>query len=391
MNIPVYLDNHATTRVDRRVIEAMIPLMDEVYGNASSTQHEFGWRAGAAVDQARARVANLVGALPEEIVFTSGATESVNLALKGAVRGLGKQGGRIITAQTEHRAVLDACTRLQGEGYEVFRVPVDRYGVVDPDEIARAMTPGTLLVSVMAANNEIGTLAPVAAIGALCAARGVLFHTDATQAAGKVPVDMHAMQADLLSFSAHKIYGPKGVGALAVRARHPAIRLIPLFDGGGHERGIRSGTLNVPGIAGFGVAAAIAADVMGGESAKIAALRDRLVAGLQENIEGVVVNGHPSLRLPHNANLLFPGAGADRVMMAMKDIAVSSGSACSSASPEPSHVLAAIGLGREEILSSLRFGLGRFTTEEEIDYAIRRVSETVRAVSRRVTHEVHVH
>jgi len=238
MNIPVYLDNHATTRVDRRVIDAMIPLMDEVYGNASSTQHEFGWRAEAAVGQARRRVAALIGALPEEIVFTSGATESVNIALKGAARGRRDRGNRIITARTEHRAVLDACARLEQEGFEVIRVPVDRYGMVDPDDVRRAMTSGTILVSIMAANNEIGTIAPVEALGALCSEHGALFHTDATQAAGKVPIDMHAMHIDLLSFSAHKMYGPKGVGALAVRGGRPAIRLVPLFDGGGHERGI---------------------------------------------------------------------------------------------------------------------------------------------------------
>lgn len=382
MNTPVYLDNHATTRADRRVIDAMIPLMDEVYGNASSTQHEFGWRAEAAVEQARRRVAALIGALPDEIVFTSGATESVNIALKGAARGCRARGNRIITARTEHPAVLDTCTRLEQEGFEVIRVPVDRYGMVDPDDVRRAMTPGTILVSIMAANNEIGTIAPVEALGALCSEHGALFHTDATQAAGKVPIDMHAMHIDLLSFSAHKMYGPKGVGALAVRGGRPAIRLVPLFDGGRHERGIRPGTLNVPGIAGFGVAAEIAAGVMPEESRRLSDLRDRLVGGVSGALEGIRVNGHPTMRLPHNANLLFPGVHADAVMMAMKDIAVSAGSACSSASPEPSHVLGAIGLTREETLCSLRFGLGRFTTEEEIEYAIGRVKETVLKIAR---------
>jgi cysteine desulfurase len=383
MNIPVYLDNQATTRVDRRVIDAMIPLMDEVYGNASSTQHEFGWRAEAAVAQARRRVSALIGALPEEVIFTSGATESINIALKGAAGGYRARGNRIITAATEHSAVLDTCTRLELEGFEVIRVPVDRYGMVDPEDVRRAMTPGTILVSIMAANNEIGTIAPLEALGALCTENGVLFHTDATQAAGKVPIDMHAMHIDLLSLSAHKMYGPKGVGALAVRGGRPEIRLIPLFDGGGHEKGIRPGTLNVPGIAGFGVAAEIAAAVMPEESRRLSGLRDRLVEGVSEALEGVRVNGHPTLRLPHNANLLFPGANADAVMMAMKDIAVSAGSACSSASPEPSHVLRAIGLTREEILCSLRFGLGRFTTEEEIGYAIGRVTETVRKIGQK--------
>jgi cysteine desulfurase len=383
MNTPVYLDNQATTRVDRRVIDAMIPLMDEVYGNASSTQHEFGWRAEAAVAKARRRVAALIGALPEEIIFTSGATESVNIALKGIAGGLRARGNRIITAATEHSAVLDTCARLEQDGFEVVRVPVDACGIVDPEEVRRAMTSGTILVSIMTANNEIGTIAPVAALGALCREHGVLFHTDATQAAGKIPVDMHAMHIDLLSFSAHKMYGPKGVGALAVRGGRPPLRLIPLFDGGGHEKGIRSGTLNVPGIAGFGVAAEIAAAVMPEESLRLSLLRDRLVQGLTDALEGVRVNGHPALRLPHNANLLFPGANADAVMMAMKDIAISAGSACSSASPEPSHVLRAIGLNRDETLSSLRFGLGRFTTEDEITYAIGRVTETVRKVARR--------
>ncbi len=391
MNIPVYLDNQATTRVDRRVIDAMIPLMDEIYGNASSTQHEFGWRAEAAVMQARRRVAALVGAEPEEVIFTSGATESINLALKGAARSLRGKGNRIITAVTEHRAVLDTCIRLEEEGFDVIRVPVDGFGMVDPDDVARAMTPGTILVSIMTANNEIGTIAPVGALGALCREREVLFHTDATQAAGKIPVDIHAMHIDLLSFSAHKMHGPKGVGALAVRAGRPSIRLVPLLDGGGHEKGLRPGTLNVPGIAGFGVAAEIAATALPEESRRLSGLRDRLVEGITGGVERAGLNGHPTLRLPHNANLLFPGARADAVMMAMKDIAVSSGSACSSASPEPSHVLRAIGLGREETLCSIRFGLGRFTTEEEIVYAIGRVTETVMKIAQRGTHAVPVH
>ncbi|HTY58601.1 MAG TPA: aminotransferase class V-fold PLP-dependent enzyme, partial [Bacteroidota bacterium] len=359
-----------------------IPVMDEVYGNAASRQHEFGWRAEAVVEQARSRVAALVGALPEEIIFTSGATESVNIALQGVARASAGAGKRIVTARTEHRAVLDACARLETEGFEIVRLPVDRYGLVDPDDVRRALAPGTILVSIMAANNEIGTLAPLGAIGALCRGAGVLFHTDATQAAGNVPIDMHAMQIDLLSLSAHKMYGPKGVGALAVRARRPAIRIVPLFEGGGHERGIRPGTLNVPGIAGFGAAAGISAAMMGEESARLSALRDRLVSGLEGKIGGLRLNGHPELRLAHNANLLFPGVNADRLMMAMKDIAVSTGSACSTSSPEPSHVLAAIGLSRQESLSSLRFGLGRFTTEEEIEYAVGRVSEAVRTITR---------
>jgi cysteine desulfurase len=381
MTIPVYLDNHATTRVDGRVIRLMTSLMEEGYGNAASLQHEFGWRAEAAVEQARRRVGALIGALPEEIIFTSGATESVNLALKGVAMADRRAGARIITAVTEHRAVLDTCSRLERDGFQVVRLPVDPCGMVDPDDVRRAMTGETILVSVMMANNEIGTIAPVSAIGALCRERGVPFHTDATQAVGKIPVDMHAMQIDLLSLSAHKMYGPKGTGALAVRRGPPAIRILPQIDGGGHEHGLRSGTLNVPGIAGFGLAAEIAGSVMGEESARLSALRDRLVHGTLECIPGVRINGHPALRLPHNANITFPGAHADAVMMAMKDIAVSSGSACSSALSEPSHVLRAIGLDREEAACSLRFGLGRFTTEEEIAYAIGRVNETVRRIA----------
>jgi cysteine desulfurase len=391
MTLPVYLDNLATTRVDRRVIDVMIPLMDDVYGNASSRQHEFGWRAEAAVEQARRRVAALVGASPEEVIFTSGATESVNLALKGAARGQRAKGNRIITAATEHRAVLDTCLRLEQEGFDVVRVPVDRYGSVDPDDVLHAMTPGTILVSVMSANNEIGTIGPVAAVGALCADRGILFHTDATQAAGKIPLDVRAMHCDLMSFSGHKMYGPKGVGALVVRSGRPAIRLTPLVDGGGHERGIRSGTLNVPGIAGFGVAAEIASLVMNEESRRLAELRDRFVEGVSNVLNGVRLNGHPTHRLPHSANLLFPGVDADAVMMAMKEIAVSTGSACSSASPEPSHVLRAIGLSREEARSSLRFSLGRFTTDEEIEYAVGRVNDTVRRIAVRGAHAETVH
>ena len=391
MNVPVYLDNNATTRMDRRGVEAMLPLMEETYGNPSSRQHEFGWRAEAVVELARGRVAALVGAVPGEIIFTGGATESVNIALKGVARGRGREGKRIVTSATEHSAVLDACLRLEQEGFEIVRLPVDATGLVDPDDVRSALGPGTILVSVMSANNEIGTLAPVAEIGALCAERGVLFHTDATQAAGKISIDMHAMHVDLLSFSAHKMYGPKGVGALAIREGRPAIRIMPLVDGGGQEKGIRPGTLNVPGIAGFGVAAEIAASVMPEESVRLARLRDRLVETLRAGLEGVRVNGHPARRLPGTANVLFPGAPADAVMMAMKDVAVSAGSACSSSSPEPSHVLKAIGLTREETLSSLRFSAGRFTTEEEIDYAAGRVCETVRKIAGSTARMENVH
>ncbi|HUI11125.1 MAG TPA: cysteine desulfurase family protein [Bacteroidota bacterium] len=383
MTTPVYLDNQATTRVDPRVIDAMIPLMDRDYGNAASIQHEFGWRAEAAVEQARARVGALVGALPGEIVFTSGATESINIALKGAALGSRSRAARIITAVTEHRAVLDTCLRLEEAGFEVVRLPVDGEGMVDPDDVRRALTPGTILVSIMAANNEIGTIAPVAAIAAICREQGVIFHTDATQAAGKIPLDMQAMGIDLLSFSAHKMHGPKGVGALALSARTPPLRLAPILDGGGHEQGLRPGTLNVPAIAGFGVAADIARVSMAEEGARAGRLRDLLVGGITGSVEGARLNGHPTARIPQNANICFPGARADAIMMAMKDVAVSAGSACSSASPEPSHVLLALGLSREETLSSLRLGLSRFTTEEEIEYAVRRVAETVTQLAAR--------
>jgi cysteine desulfurase len=380
MKLPVYLDNHATTRVDPRVIEVMVPLMSEGYGNSASRQHEFGWRAEAEVERARASVASLVGAQPEEIVFTSGATESINLALKGLAEARGSRGNHIVTAATEHKAVLDVCARLERMGFRVTTLSVDGEGLVDPEDVKKAITSATILVSIMTANNEIGTIAPVEEIGAICRAKGVPFHTDATQAAGKIPLDVDAMHIDMLSLSAHKMYGPKGVGALYVRSSANSLKIEPQIDGGGHERGLRSGTLNVPGIAGFGKAASLAATEMRFESRQLGMLRDRLVEGLSAAVDGLRVNGHLTRRLPHNANVTIPGVNADALMMAMKDVAVSSGSACSSATPEPSHVLQAIGLGREEVLSSLRFGLGRFTAEEEIDYAVRRVSEAAVAI-----------
>jgi cysteine desulfurase len=388
MNTPVYLDNHATTKVDPRVVRVMIPLMEDDYGNAASRQHAFGWKAEAAVEIARSRVALLVGALPEEVVFTSGATESVNLALKGVAESRRDRGNRIVIAATEHRAVLDTAARLSQDGFDITTLRVDAAGLVDPAMIGKAIGPKTILVSIMAANNEIGTIAPLEEIGALCRERGVLFHTDAAQAAGKIPMDVRAMNIDLLTLSAHKMHGPKGVGALVIRT---GVRIAPQIDGGGHERGLRSGTLNVPAIAGFGLAAEIAGKDMKQESESLGALRDRLVEGLGETIEGIRINGHTTQRLPSNANITFPGVTADALMMAMKDIAVSSGSACSSASPGPSHVLLAIGLSPDEASASLRFGLGRFTTREEIDYAIHRVAETHQEVAQRLQHSVHAH
>ena len=375
MKLPVYLDNQATTRVDDRVLQAMIPYFTEKYGNASSRQHEFGWSAEGAVEAARARIASLVGASPAEIIFTSGATESINLAIKGIAESLQEKGDHVVTSVTEHKAVLDTVEKLERHGFRITRLPVDRYGLVNPDDVVKAITNKTILVSIMAANNEIGTIAPIDAIGRICRARGVAYHTDATQAVGKIPVSVHSMNVDLMSFSAHKMYGPKGVGALFVRAARPAIRLIPQIDGGGHERGLRSGTLNVPGIVGFGAAAEIAGRELAEDARQTSRLRDRLVRSLQEKLADVTMNGHPTERLPNNASLTFGGADADRMMMDMKDVAVSTGSACSSATPGPSHVLQAIGLKAEEVRGTLRFGLGRFTTEEEVSHAVNRIIE----------------
>jgi len=389
MKRPVYLDNHSTTRLDPRVLEVMLPFLNEQYGNAASRQHEFGWMAEAAVEKARTEVAGLIGAVPSEIIFTSGATESINLALKGIAEGNGFRGNHLVAATTEHRAVLDTCRRLEEAGFRVTRVPVDSCGWVSAEQISDAITPETILVTIMTANNEIGTIAPVSEIGRVCRERGVLFHTDATQAAGKVPMDVASLQVDLMSFSAHKMYGPKGIGALYVRSSKPGIRLTAQVDGGGHERGMRSGTLNVPAIVGFGEAARISLAEMKDEMVRIRALRDRLVTGITSQLEGVHVNGHPTERLVQNANMTFDGTRADRLMMDMKDIAVSTGSACSSASPEPSHVLRAIGLKDDDVLASIRFGLGRFTTDEEISYVIGRTVETVRKARSRASGRAH--
>ena len=379
----IYLDNHATTKVDPRVVDAMLPYFSETYGNAASRQHEFGWRAEAAVEKGRKQVAALVGGLPEEVIFTSGATESINLALRGIAAPASGRGKHFITVVTEHRAVLDTIRDLERGGLASTVVPVDRYGMVDPDEVRRAFRTETVLVSVMAANNEIGTLGPLRAIAGLCRARGILFHSDATQAAGRISVNMSDLGIDLLSLSAHKMHGPKGVGALVVRRGKPAISVEPQNTGGGHERGLRSGTLNVPAIVGFGVAAEIALrEGLPGQPA-IARLRDRLEGLLRERIEDVSFNGHRTHRLANNASVTFRHARADAIMMAMKDIAVSSGSACSSALPEPSYVLQAIGVSREDAASTLRFGLSRYTTEEEIEFTAERVSEAVRGVRSR--------
>jgi cysteine desulfurase len=377
VQLPIYMDNNSTTRCDPRVVEAMLPFFTEHYGNAASRSHAFGWHAEAAVEDAREQVAQLIGASPKEIVFTSGATESNNLAIKGVASMYRKKGNHIITCVTEHKAVLDPCKRLERDGYQVTFLPVDSYGRVSVEQVADAITPQTILVSIMAANNEIGTLQPIGAIGRLCKERGVLFHTDAVQAVGKIPVDVESMGIDLLSLTAHKFYGPKGIGALYVRRKDPRVRLDPIIDGGGHERGMRSGTLAVPLIVGMGRAAELAREERPTEAARLLALREKLVHGIMSQLSDTTLNGHPTERLPGNANISFAYVEGEGLMMGIKDIAVSSGSACTSASLEPSYVLKALGVGDELAHSSIRFGLGRFTTEEEVDYTIDAVVKAV--------------
>jgi cysteine desulfurase len=377
VTLPIYLDNHATTRVDPRVLDAMLPYFTTIYGNAASVSHRFGWDAAEAVDRAREQVAALIGAEAKEIIFTSGATEANNLALKGALPALQRKGNHLITAATEHKAVLDPMKRLARAGWEVTFLAPDEYGMIAPESVEAALTDRTVLVSIMAANNEIGTINPIGLIGRLCHERGIVFHTDATQAVGKIPLDVIAEEVDLLSLSAHKMYGPKGIGALYIRRRDPPVRLTPLFDGGGHERGLRSGTLPVPLVVGLGTAAAIAGRERADEAARLLRLRERLHAGIAARVAAIRLNGHPTRRLPGNLNLSFAYVDGEALMMAMRDVAVSSGSACTAANPEPSHVLLAIGLAEEMARASLRFGLGRFTTEEEVDYAVGAVAEAV--------------
>jgi cysteine desulfurase len=377
LKLPIYLDYNATTPVDPRVLEAMMPYLTEAFGNAASRSHAFGWKAESGVEAARDQVASLIGASGKDIVWTSGATESNNLAIKGVAQMYREKGNHIITAVTEHKAVLDPCQRLAEAGYEITFLPVDKTGRCDPRQVADAIGEKTILISIMAANNEIGTIHPVAEIGRIAKARGVFYHCDATQAVGKIPLDVDEMGIDLLSLSAHKIYGPKGVGALYVRRRSPRVRLTCQTDGGGHERGMRSGTLNVPGIVGLGAAAEICAGEMAGESPRLAELRDRLHDGITGQLDHVSLNGHPTERLPNTLNLSFAYVEGEALMMKMKNMAVSSGSACTSASLEPSYVLRATGVGDELAHSSIRFSVGRFTTPEEIDYA---VAQVVRAV-----------
>ncbi len=370
IKLPIYMDNNSTTRCDPRVVEAMLPYFTEKYGNAASRSHAYGWEAEAAVEEAREQIADILGASAKEIIFTSGATESNNLALKGVAGMYKKKGTHIITQATEHKAVLDTCKRLERDGFQVTYLPVDKYGQVHPDQVRDAITDKTILVSIMTANNEIGTLQPIQAIGKICKEKGVLFHTDAVQAVGKIPLDVEAMGIDLLSLTAHKIYGPKGIGALYVRKKDPRVRLEPQIDGGGHERGMRSGTLPVPLIVGFGKACTIAKVEMAEEVARTFALRERLREGIMSRLPETYLNGHPTERLPGNANISFAYVEGEGLMMGIKDVAVSSGSACTSASLEPSYVLRALGVGDELAHSSIRFGIGRFNTHEEVDYVV---------------------
>jgi cysteine desulfurase len=369
LKFPIYMDNHATTPLDPRVLEAMLPYFTEDFGNAASRTHAFGWRAEAAVEDARETIARLIGAESgKEIVFTSGATESDNLAIKGVAEYYASKGKHIITTVIEHKAVLDSCKRLEKEGYEVTYLPVGPSGVIDPNDVANALTDKTILVSVMLANNEVGTIQPIEEIGKLTRAKGAIFHVDAVQGIGKTPFDVRRMNVDLASLSAHKIYGPKGVGALYVRRSKPRVRLGAQMDGGGHERGNRSGTLNVPGIVGFAKACEILELEGAEESARLRRLRDRLYARITKELDQVIVNGDLERRLPGNLNISFAFVEGEGLMMAIKDVAVSSGSACTSASLEPSYVLRSMGLDEADAHSSIRFGLGRFNTEEEVDY-----------------------
>jgi cysteine desulfurase len=377
VTLPIYMDHHATTPVDPEVFEAMRPYFTERFGNAASRNHAFGWAAEGGVETARAQVATLLGAKPVEIVFTSGATEADNLALKGAAYAYREKGTHLVTSAIEHHAVLDVCRRLEKEGFQVSYLPVDREGMLDPAAVAKAITPKTTLVSLILASNEIGTIQPLAEIGAICKAKGVLVHTDAVQGVGKIPVNVDGLGVDLLSLSAHKMYGPKGVGALYVRMGAPRVRLIPQMDGGGHEKGRRSGTLNVPGIVGLGKACELAGPRMAADAARLTTLRERLRRELFLRLDGLIVNGHPSERLPGNLNVSFEFIRGESLVLSLKEIALSSGSACSTASPEPSHVLRAIGAGEDLAHASIRFGLGRGNTEEEVDYVVGRIVEEV--------------
>jgi cysteine desulfurase len=378
MKLPIYMDNHATTPVDPRVFEAMRPYFTTTFGNAASRNHSFGWEAEEAVEKARKQIASLIGATAKEIVFTSGATESNNLAIKGVFEMYAEKGNHIITAATEHKAVLDTCKRLEKEGGRVTYLAVQQNGLIDLDQLRAAITDKTVLITIMYANNEIGVLQPIAEIGKIARERGVLFHTDSTQAVGKVPVDVNKDNIDIASISAHKMYGPKGVGALYVRRRSPRVQLTAQIDGGGHERGMRSGTLNVPGIVGLGAACELAQKEMPEESKRLAYLRDKLKDRLLAGLDEVYINGTMEHRLPNNLNISFAYVEGESLLMGINDVAVSSGSACTSATLEPSYVLKALGAGDDLAHSSIRFGLGRFNTEEEVDYVCAKVIDVVK-------------
>ena len=378
MKFPIYLDYHSTTPVDPEVFRTMAPYFTEIFGNAASRNHEFGWAAESGVENARSQVAALIGASDKEIIFTSGATESNNLALLGVAEMYAEKGNHIITSTIEHKAILDTCQYLERKGFQITFLEVDKFGMVSPESVRAAITDKTILVSIMAANNEIGTINPISEIGLLCKEKGVIFHTDAVQAVGKIEVDVQKMGIDLLSMTGHKIYGPKGVGALYVRRKGPRVRVSPILHGGGHERGMRSGTLNVPGIVGFGKACEVAKHNLATEMPRIKRLRDKMWTAIQKNLDEVYLNGHPTERLPNNLNVSFAYVEGESLMMGMKELAVSSGSACTSASLEPSYVLKAIGVGEDLAHTSIRFSLGRFATEEEVDFAITKVLSTVK-------------
>ncbi|HYN15784.1 MAG TPA: IscS subfamily cysteine desulfurase [Terriglobales bacterium] len=377
VKLPIYLDNHATTPLDPRVLDEMLPYLKEKFGNAASRSHQFGWEAEAAVEKAREQVARLIGATAKEIVFTSGATESDNLAIKGVAETHRDKGNHIVTCVTEHKAVLDSCKHLEKEGYRVTYLPVGKDGLISLEDLERALDDQTILVSIMFANNEIGVLQPIAEIGSICRERGILFHTDAVQAVGKIPVDVNQQNIDMASISGHKICGPKGVGALYVRRKSPRVELAAMIDGGGHEHGMRSGTLNVPGIVGLGKACELCREVLAAEAVRLKALRDRLKDKIFAGLDEVYVNGSMEQRLPGNLNLSFANVDAEPLLMGINDVAVSTGSACSSAAIEPSHVLKALGAG-DLTHGSIRFGIGRFNTQAEIDYVAARVVETVK-------------
>ena len=377
MKLPIYMDYHSTTPTDPHVLGAMLPFFSEKFGNPASRQHQFGWIAEEAVESSRATIANAIGALPKEIIFTSGATESNNLAIKGAAEIYSQKGKHIITAVTEHKAVLDSCKNLERHGFSITYLPVDKYGLISLELLSESITPKTILVSIMAANNEIGTIQDIAAIGKLCHDKNVLFHTDAVQAFGKYPIDIQKLNVDLMSLSGHKIYGPKGIGVLFVRASNPKVKLMMQMDGGGHERGIRSGTPNVPLIVGLAKAIEISSKVLEEETSRLKSLRDKMWKLFRDKIEEISLNGHPEQRLPNNLNVSFGYIENSALMMSMKDIAVSTGSACTTGDPEPSHVLKALKLPPDRLHSAIRFGLGRFTTEEEVNYVIDEVIKNV--------------